>query len=184
MVLSDISLKTLIASGQLGIDPLDESCIQPGSVDCRLGDHFLQINPQKSSLLTLNDRIEYDEITGDTIVIPPHSFLLATTREYIKLPTHITGFVEGRSSIGRMGLFVQNAGWIDAGFEGKITLELYNANQVPIQLEAGRRICQLVFVKMDQPAQRPYSGKYQGQNQSVGSRIHKDFEKTQCPNLS
>ena len=98
--------------------------------------------------------------------------------EYIELPNHITAFVEGRSSIGRMGLFIENAGWVDAGFKGRITLELFNANSNPIELEAGRRICQLVFCKMDQVASKPYQGKYQGQLESVGSRVFKDAEVT------
>ena len=83
-------------------------------------------------------------------MIPPHGFVLGTTLEWIKLPNNITAFVEGRSSIGRLGLFIQNAGWVDPGFEGNITLELYNANQVPIELSSGRRICQLVFAELDQ----------------------------------
>jgi dCTP deaminase len=96
--------------------------------------------------------------------------------EYVKLPDDLTSFVEGRSSIGRMGLFIQNAGWVDPGFEGQITLELYNANSLPIRLEAGRRICQLVFCKMDQVAENPYRGKYQGQRGTTGSRVFKDSE--------
>jgi dCTP deaminase len=101
---------------------------------------------------------------------------LATTCEYIRLPADVTAFVEGRSSIGRIGLFIQNAGWVDPGFEGNITLELFNANRLPIRLVAGRRICQLVFARMDQAAQNPYSGKYQGQRQTTGSRIALDAE--------
>ena len=110
------------------------------------------------------------------IVIPPQSFLLATTNEYIKLPNNITAFVEGRSSIGRMGLFIQNAGWVDAGFEGRITLELFNANSLPIELASNRRICQLVFCLMDKTSEKPYRGKYYKQLQSVGSHIKNDFE--------
>lgn len=75
--------------------------------------------------------------------------------EYVRLPNNLTAFVEGRSSIGRMGLFIQNAGWVDPGFEGEITLELYNANQLPIRLKSGRRVCQLVFAQMDQEAFTP-----------------------------
>ena len=75
-----------------------------------------------------------------------------------------------------MGLFIQNAGWVDPGFEGKITLELYNANSLPIKLQAGRRISQLVFCLMDQASEKPYHGKYQGQNKSTGSRIFRDEE--------
>jgi len=92
------------------------------------------------------------------------------------LPDNLTAFVEGRSSIGRMGLFIQNAGWVDPGFEGEITLELYNANQLPIRLRSGRRICQLVLAQMDQGAQYPYKGKYQGQRNATGSRVYLDNE--------
>jgi len=78
-----------------------------------------------------------------------------------------------------MGLFIQNAGWVDAGFEGCITLELYNANDIPLKIDAGRRICQLVFCTLDQTAENPYRGKYQGQKQAVGSRIFNDYEQQQ-----
>jgi len=127
-------------------------------------------------VMTLNDEVNYKEVRGSEIIIPPHSFLLATTKEYIKLPNNLTAFVEGRSSIGRMGLFIQNAGWVDPGFEGQITLELYNANRLPIKLESDRRICQLVFASMDSKADNPYQGKYQGQKNTVGTRVFEDPE--------
>jgi dCTP deaminase len=176
MILSDASLRELIRKGDLSIDPLSEDCIQPASIDCRLGTHFLVMEPQKSGMLSLENEPTYREVEGKNIVIQPHTFLLATTVEYIKLPNGITAFVEGRSSIGRIGLFIQNAGWVDAGFEGRITLELYNANSLPIRLQSGRRICQLVFCKMDRDAEKPYRGKYHGQLKSMGSRIHQDRE--------
>ena len=84
--------------------------------------------------------------------------------------------MEGRSSIGRMGLFIQNAGWVDPGFCGQITLELYNANNLPIEIEAGRRICQIVFAKMDQPVESAYCGKYQNQKGAMSSRVFDDVE--------
>ena len=176
MILSDFTLQELIKNGDLTIDPLVKANIQPASIDCRLGTHYLMIDETQTETLTLDSAPIYKEIEGNSIVIQPHTFLLATTMEYIKLPHHITAFVEGRSSIGRMGLFIQNAGWVDAGFEGRITLELYNANSFPIKLDSGRRICQLVFCKMDRPASRPYQGKYQGQSKSVGSRIYQDID--------
>jgi dCTP deaminase len=178
MILSDKTLKKLIDSGDLTCEPITENSIQPASIDCRLGRHFLVVDETQSNsgVLTFDKEIHYREIENDSIVIAPHSFLLATTMEHIKLPSNFSAFVEGRSSVGRMGLFIQNAGWVDAGFEGKITLELYNANSLPIKLEAGRRICQLVFCTMDQASERPYNGKYQGQTKSVGSRIFKDTE--------
>lgn len=176
MILSDKTIQTLIQSGDLGISPLSDHQIQPASVDCTLGTHFLRINDTEKTHLDFDHPVEYQDIHADTIMIGPQSFLLATTNEYIRLPNHITAFVEGRSSIGRMGLFIQNAGWVDAGFEGRITLELFNANSLPIQLSAHRRICQLVFCSMDQPSHAPYRGKYYRQQQSVGSHIHHDTE--------
>ena len=176
MVLSDKTIKELLNSKELVIDPLGSDAIQPASVDCTLGDNFLVIEANQMDILTLDSEIKYQEITSDLITIPAHSFILATTEQYIKLPNNLTAFVEGRSSIGRMGLFIQNAGWVDPGFEGKITLELYNANSLPIKLKSKRRICQLVFCEMSTIAENPYRGKYQGQNKTVGSRISNDIE--------
>ena len=176
MILSDGSIKELMDSGELGISPIKNEQIQPASVDCTLGTHFLRVNDSQKTHLDFDTTIDYIEINAQEIVIPPNSFLLATTNEYIKLPDNITAFVEGRSSVGRMGLFIQNAGWVDAGFEGRITLEVFNANSLPIVLSANRRICQLVFCLMDKTAEHPYRGKYYKQSQSVGSFINNDYE--------
>lgn len=176
MILSDKTIKEMLKEGSLVVDPIGEDSIQPASIDCRLGDHYLVVEQNKMEIITLSNEIHYREIEGDTIIIPPHTFLLATTKEYIELPNNLTAFVEGRSSIGRIGLFIQNAGWVDPGFKGQVTLELYNANSLPIKLEKDRRICQLVFCKMDQDADTPYIGKYQGQRRSVGSRVFLDSE--------
>jgi len=176
MILSDRTLKSMIEKRELVIEPLSPDSIQPASIDCRLDRNFLVVEDRNMQMIDLNSAIEYREYENDFITIPPHSFLLATTMEYIELPDDLTAFVEGRSSIGRIGLFIQNAGWVDPGFKGQITLELYNANSLPIRLEAGRRICQLVFCKMDQKALNPYQGKYQGQKRTTGSRVFKDAE--------
>lgn len=178
MILSDLTLRQMIQSGALKIDPIKEQSIQPASIDCHLGRHFLTIKDKEMNVITLDSDIMYDEIENDSIIIPSHSFILATTEEYLELPDNLTAFVEGRSSIGRIGLFIQNAGWVDPGFKGRITLELYNASSVPIRLQAGRRICQLVFCQMDHAAEKPYDGKYQGQDKSVGSRVMQDAEVT------
>jgi dCTP deaminase len=176
MILSDKTLKAMIERNELVIEPRAENSIQPASVDCHLGRHFLMVEDRQMHIIDMESKILYREFEGDEIVIPPHSFLLATTEEYIELPNNLTAFVEGRSSIGRIGLFIQNAGWVDPGFKGQITLELYNANSLPIRLNAGRRICQLVFCQMDQAALNPYKGKYQGQRKATGSRIYQDGE--------
>ena len=106
----------------------------------------------------------------------PGQFVLATTMEYFELPDNLTAFVEGRSSMGRMGLFIQNDGSVDPGFKGEITLELFNANKCAIELKAGRRVGQLVFAEMDDYAMNPYRGKYQGQMGATGSRVFLDRE--------
>ena len=176
MILSDRTIRRLIDSGELVIEPLEAGQIQPASVDLRLGGHFLKLDEYGVDLIRLDQPLSYSEMQHEEIVIPPQTFLLASTMEYVKLPDNLTAFVEGRSSIGRIGLFVQNAGWVDPGFEGELTLELYNANRLPIKLLSGRRICQLVFAQMDGPASTPYRGKYQGQRKPVGSRIFQDPE--------
>ena len=177
MIISDDTLRTLLHQREIVVEPLEEVQIQPASIDLTLGSHFLKVDENAMDAITLDREIDYVAVEKDEIVIPPHSFLLAVTREAIRLPNHVTAFVEGRSSIGRMGLFVQNAGWVDPGFEGTITLELYNANRLPIRLTSGRRICQLVFAMMDRPAVRPYAGKYQFQQKTTGSRIFQDEDR-------
>ncbi|MCZ6842853.1 MAG: dCTP deaminase [SAR324 cluster bacterium] len=176
MILSDVTLRAMLESGELVIEPLEDYLIQPASIDLRLGRHFLKIDENAFDTIRMDDPIKYIDMEMDEIVVPPFTFMLASTMEYVKLPQNLTAFVEGRSSIGRIGLFVENAGWVHPGFEGELTLELYNANRQPIRLQAGRRICQLVFARMDQPASVPYRGKYQGQRKPMGSRIYQDSE--------
>jgi len=175
MILSDKTIKELLASGELGIEPLEDIQIQPASVDVRLGTSFSVVK-SGYNIIKMDTPIEYHAITADTFLLLPKQFVLATTMEYFRLPDNITAFVEGRSSIGRMGLFIENAGWVDPGFEGEITLELYNASDCAIELHAGRRIGQLVFAAMDCKAEKPYRGKYQGQRNATGSRIQLDDE--------
>ena len=124
----------------------------------------------------MSNKIQYKTIQTDTYLLLPGQFVLATTMEYFVLPDNLTAFVEGRSSLGRMGLFIQNAGWVDPGFHGEITLELFNANRCAIELKSGRRVGQLVFAEMDDTALHPYRGKYQGQTGATGSKIDQDNE--------
>ena len=177
MILSDKTIKKLLADGPLGITPCDDTQIQPASVDVRLGDTFSVVEDSPTGMISLDGEICYKTIKPDRYVLLPGQFVLATTMEYFRLPDDLTAFVEGRSSLGRMGLFIQNAGWVDPGFEGEITLELYNANRCAIELRAGRRVGQLVFAKMDAAAEHPYRGKYQGQRGATGSRVWKDTDR-------
>lgn len=176
MVLSDITLKKYISDGTIGIDPLAQHAIRSASVDLCLGNHFLIVDSNSMDIIKMDEPLSYREIKAESITVPAHTFVLATTREYVRIPPFLTAAVEGRSSVGRLGLFIQNAGWIDPGFEGNITLELYNANALPIRIDAGRRLCQLVFYKMDQEVEKPYDGKYKGQRGTTGSGISHDPE--------
>ena len=176
MILSDKTLLKMLKEKTLIIEPLEQEQVQPASVDIRLGNTFSIVEDSSSGIINLENEIKYKTITSDTYILLPNQFVLATTMEYFDLPNNLTAFVEGRSSLGRMGLFIQNAGWVDPGFKGEITLELYNANCCAIELKAGRRIGQLVFAKMDDTALNPYNGKYQGQKGATGSRAFLDNE--------
>ncbi len=175
MVLSDGEIQELIERKVLCIEPLEEHQIQPASVDIRLGNTFCVLEDTSGGIINLQDEIGYKTIVTDRYLLLPGQFVLATTVEYFKLPDNLTAFVEGRSSLGRLGLFIQNAGWVDPGFEGEITLELFNANRCAIELQAGYRIGQLVFAKMERDALHPYTGKYQRQKGATGSRVYMDF---------
>ena len=174
MILSDKTIVKMLKAKTLEISPLEQSQIQPASVDVRLGNTFSIVEDLPSGIITLEDKINYKTIETNTYVLLPGQFVLATTMEYISLPDNLTAFVEGRSSLGRMGLFIQNAGWVDPGFCGEITLELFNANRCAIELKSGRRVGQLVFAEMDETALNPYSGKYQGQRGATGSLVFMD----------
>jgi dCTP deaminase len=178
MILSSRTILDKAARKELTIHPLDPEQMQPASVDLRLGNHFMTVDEQKTDKISVRKKASYRDIyigENESIVIPPHSFMLASTKEWVKLPENLTAFVEGRSSIGRLGLFIQNAGWVDPGFEGRITLELFNSNCSPIELIEGWRICQLVLAEMDQPT-HPYKGKYSGQQGTAASAVYEDKE--------
>ncbi len=176
MILSDKTIIKMLENGSLSIDPLEKVQIQPASVDIRLGNTFSIVEDSSTGVINLENEITYKRIQTDTYVLLPGQFILATTMEYFRLPNNLTAFVEGRSSLGRLGLFIQNAGWVDPGFRGEITLELFNANRCAIELRSGRRVGQLVFAMMDDIALNPYNGKYQGQRGATGSKVFLDNE--------
>ena len=174
MVLGKSALRGELESGRLLVDPFDDELLQPASIDMRLGNQFLIPQPSAGSLTRFGESIPYETEVTDRYILPGNAFVLARTREVVGLPDDLTAFVEGRSSIGRLGLFIQNAGWVDPGFRGSITLELYNGLPHPIELRAGWRVCQLVFVRMEGSSEGGYVGKYQGQIDTTGSRLHQD----------
>lgn len=176
MILSDKTIIRMRREKTLVIEPLTDDQIQPASVDIRLGNTFSVVDDTPTGIISLNSQIKYKTITAEKYLLLPGQFVLATTMEYFELPNDLTAFVEGRSSLGRMGLFIQNAGWVDPGFQGEITLELFNANRCAIELQSGRRIGQLVFAQMDEKALHPYCGKYQGQKGATGSKVYLDAD--------
>lgn len=175
MILSSRTIRELLGKGKLVVKPLEDQQIQPASIDLRLASEFLTVDTKKSMYLHVDKKAEYKKFNSDEIVIQPKSFILARTAEYVEIPEDHTAFIEGRSSIGRLGLFIENAGWIDPGFKGTLTLELFNANDVPIRIKAGTRICQMVIVELTDKPEKTYSGKYQGQINVTGSKIHLDW---------
>ncbi|MBQ7093492.1 MAG: dCTP deaminase, partial [Clostridia bacterium] len=112
MILSDKTILKMLKEGTLGIEPVDDAQIQPASVDVCLGDTFSIVEDSPTGKISMDEEIRYKTIKTDTYVLLPGQFVLATTKEYFRLPDDLTAFVEGRSSLGRMGLFIQNAGWV------------------------------------------------------------------------
>lgn len=173
MIASDKEIRRLLESGELEITNLKPESIQPASIDLRLGEDFYSLAPNRA--ISPREELEYEKHSFEDRRIGVKQFVLATTMERIKIPKNYAAMVQGRSSIGRLGLFVENAGWVDPGFEGELTLELYNATDVCVDLIVGMRICQLVLMKVGEEGS-PYQGKYQGQMGPTGSRINLDPE--------
>ena len=174
-MLTDRDLIERIKNEEIKMEPIDlDKQIQPASIDLRLGDEFRKVNSNTESIVTFDSNPEYKLIKGDKIILPPLSFILATTMEYMEIPANIGGLIVGRSSIGRLTLQTENAGWVDPGYKGEITLELFNAGEVPIELQAGRRVCQIVLFETTKEAKNPYNGKYVNQKGPTSSKISED----------
>ena len=189
-ILSDKTIKEYLEEGKIVIDPLkDEQQIQPSSVDMRLGDEFKVFKVIRKPYIDPKDEediAEYMESStvpeGEAFIIHPNEFALATTQEYVKVPDDLVARVEGRSSMGRLGVTRHvTAGYVDPGFEGRITLEISNIGAMPVALYPGQRVCQLVFETMTTPAELPYghpkrNSKYMKQLKPESSRVKLDYE--------
>lgn len=176
MIASDFDIKRLIQSGDLVISPLKTENLQPASFDLRVSNSFRRcVFDEKAINLSQENNLFGKELVEEEFELKPGEFCLASTMEYVKVPKNYAGFVQGRSSIGRLGLFVQNAGFIDPGFEGEITLELFNASNRSIIIEKGIRVCQIVLLET-RSFSSGYKGKYLKQEGATSSRIHLDME--------
>lgn len=163
------------------ITPFDRAQLQPASYDCTLGYEFLVCNLQTTGVVDPEDpssyenlmrrEVLYEDEPGACIVIHPGEFILGTTHEFFDIPADVSARIEGKSSLGRLGLLTHvTAGFIDPGFKGTITLEFGNLLRVPIRLTPGMRICQVSFSHMAHRAREPYQGRYQGNRGAMASR--------------
>jgi dCTP deaminase len=191
MILSDRDIKARILKGDIVVTSPDNDHLAnlgPSSLDLRLGSYFKVYNHSSHAILdpknpeTFKDVVRMVEIEkGESFVVQPGEFVLGVTLEKIRIPDDMVARVEGRSSLGRLGIIIHStAGFVDAGFEGTITLEITNINRMPVALYPGMRVCQLAFEQMSSPAEVPYqkkkSSKYQGQVYPEESRIAGDPE--------
>ena len=184
MVLSDRTIKEEMAAGRIVIDPFDPSCLQPSSVDLRLDGKFLVfhnsryafIDPQEE-MEDLTSLVEIDD--ERPFILHPGEFVLGSTLERVSLPDDLVARLEGKSSLGRLGLLIHStAGYVDPGFQGHLTLELSNVANLPIILRRKMKIGQLSFLRLSTPVDRPYGSReiesrYQGQVGPTPSRYHR-----------
>jgi dCTP deaminase len=189
VIFSDRSIKQAVSEGRIEIDPYDEQYVQPSSVDLRVDSLFRvfenhkypHIDPQQpqADLTTL---VEVEP--GDPFILHPGEFVLGSTLERVRLGIDIVARLEGKSSLGRLGLLIHStAGFVDPGFDGYLTLELSNVANLPISIHPGMKIGQISFYQMTTDADHPYGSgeigsKYQGQRGPTPSRSHIDFERS------
>jgi dCTP deaminase len=189
VLLSDRDILAQIKAGRVACEPFHEAMIQPSSLDVRLDKYFRVFENHKYSVI--DPSIEQSELTREVIaegdeafILHPGEFVLASTYEVITLPDDIAGRLEGKSSLGRLGLLTHStAGFIDPGFSGHITLELSNVANLPVKLFPGMKIGQLCLIKLSSPAEHPYGSekygsRYQGQRGPTASRSFLNFHKS------
>jgi dCTP deaminase len=187
VILSDVTIREELAAGRIVIDPLHDADIQPSSVDLRL-DRFFRVFRNHTSRV-IDVREDQENLTQlveiadeDAFILHPSEFVLGSTAERVSLPADLVARLEGKSSLGRLGLLIHStAGFVDAGWDGHLTLELSNVATLPITLYPGMKIGQISFLRMTTPAAQPYGSpevgsKYQGQRGPTPSRYFENFK--------
>lgn len=187
MIFSDRSIRQAIADGRIEIDPYDERNVQPSSVDLRVDRAFRVFENHRYP--HIDPRVPQEDLTtlievpeGEPFILHPGEFVLGATFERVRLGHDVVARLEGKSSLGRLGLLIHStAGFVDPGFDGYLTLELSNVANLPIAIHPGMKIGQISFYQMTSEADHPYGGsetgsKYQGQRGPTPSRAHVDFE--------
>ena len=188
MVLSDSAIRRLIDAGRIGIDPYDPALMQPSSLDVRVDRLFRVFRNSRYPYIdvkveqeALTELVEIDD--DEPFILHPGEFVLGSTLERVTLPDDLVARLEGKSSLGRLGLLIHStAGFIDPGWDGHVTLELSNVANLPITIYHGMPIGQISFMRMDGPVEHPYGSsetgsKYQGQEEPTASRYYLNFDK-------
>ena len=187
-VLSDRDIRSALQAGRIRVDPYDPTCLQPSSVDLHLDGAFRVFRNNRYPYIDVRqpqpDLTELIRIENDTpFILHPGEFVLGQTLEWVELPDDLVARLEGKSSLGRLGLLIHStAGYVDPGWKGTLTLELSNVANLPVTLYYGMKIGQISFVRMSSPVERPYGSpslgsKYQGQETPTASEFYRDFEK-------
>ncbi len=186
MVLSDRTIRRLLDEGRIGIEPYAEELLQPSSVDVRVDRLFRVFRNSRYPFIDVKQEMEelteLVEVGDEAFILHPGEFVLGSTLERITLPDDLVARLEGKSSLGRLGLLIHStAGFIDPGWDGHVTLELSNVANLPITIYYGMKIGQLSFVQLTEPAEHPYGSgqlgsKYQGQVGPTPSRYWKNFQ--------
>ena len=191
-VLSDRDIRAALESGTVKIQPYDAHDLQPSSVDLHLDRRFRVFRNNRYAFIDVRapqpDLTELLTIADDEpFILHPGEFVLGQTQEWVELPNDLVARLEGKSSLGRLGLLIHStAGYVDPGWKGNLTLELSNVANLPIALYSGMRIGQISFFRMSSPVDRPYGSpelgsKYQGQSEPTASAFHRDFESGRRP---
>ena len=186
MVLSDRTIKEELAKGRIVVDPLGDGCVQPASVDVHLDKQILVFNNSRRPFIDIredmSDLTEMVEVENDRpFMLHPGEFVLGSTLERIELPDDLVARLEGKSSLGRLGLLIHStAGYVDPGWKGHLTLELSNVSNLPITLYHKMKIGQISYLRLTTPADNLYGSqalrsKYQGQSSPTASRVYKDY---------
>lgn len=186
MILSDRDIRSQIDAGRIVIKPFDPEMIQPSSIDVRIDNQFRVFHSHRYRVIDVKERM--DDLTelvkvhdDEPLILHPSEFVLGSTFEWVGLPDDLAGRLEGKSSLGRLGLVTHStAGFIDPLFEGHLTLELSNFSNLPITLYSGMKIGQIAFLKLSSPAERGYGSKelrskYQGQRGPTPSRYWENY---------
>ncbi len=188
MVLSDRSIREALSNGRIVIQPLGEGCVQPASVDVRLDNEVLVFRNNRIpyvDIRTNTERLSEKVVMGDDdpFMLHPGEFVLGSTLEHVEMPDDLVARLEGKSSLGRIGLLIHStAGYVDPGWKGHLTLELSNVSNLPITLYYRMRIGQISFLRLTTPAEHLYGdkelgSKYQSQTGPTASRIHEEYRR-------